>query len=57
MVKYKFIVCLAEKHTKKKLSDFYEVEAPNEYRALDEFEKILGRKLDGYSEYMDYVKV
>ena len=48
-----WLVCLAQKHTKKLLSEIYEVEAADIYQAASKLEEYLGRKIDGTSEYAD----
>lgn len=49
--------CIAEKHTKKQLSEIVEVTAWSIYGAADAVQAALNFKVDGYNNYVDLVEL
>jgi len=53
----KFIGCVAEKFTKKQLSDVFEISAFSLYHASDILEEMSGIKINGDTNYADLCEV
>jgi hypothetical protein len=49
----KFIGCVAEKFTKKQISEVFEFEAFSVYHACDILEELAGIKINGSTNYAD----
>jgi hypothetical protein len=48
-----YIACVAEKFTRKQISEVFEIEAYSVYHACDVLEQVSGITIDGVNNYAD----